>query len=237
MDPNTALALQETPEMAFSNNNEAVKIVIGLLSPAVASETASFMVDASLQLCPEGVRGRPSSPAVTSLREHHFALLMAQVARAYAEGRGQDFADNRSAIDQLLREEPKHQPLAVRFRALMGMWLQDAHIKRQQEKFDRRQKREREEKEMKEAQEGRAEDDEDSEDSDGEEVVKTRKASEQSPSSAGSADSQRVSRDGDEVQGSPGAAPTKTVFDLSGLIDTDEDESSSDDEEASSDDE
>lgn len=164
---------------------------------------------------------------------------MTQVARAYAEGRGQDYADGRFAIDNLLQEEPRHQPLAVRFRALMGMWLQDAHNKRQQEKFERRQKREREEEEeeMKEAQEGRAEDNEDSEESDGEEAVKTRKASEKSPSSTASADSQRVSKDGDEVQGSPAAAPTKTVFDLSGLIDTDEDESSSDDEETSSDEE
>lgn len=185
------------------------------------------------------MRGRPSTPAATSLREHHFAVLMTQVARAYAEGRGQDFADDRSAIDHLLQEEPKHQPLAVRFRAVMGMWLQDAHNKRQQEKLDRRRKRQREEEEggMRKAQEGKAEDSEDSEESDGEEAVKTRKASEKSPSSTASANSQHISKDDDEVQGSPAAALTKTVFDLSGLIDTDEDESSSDDEEASSDDE
>lgn len=42
--------------MAFANRNEAVKIVIGKLSPAVASETASFLVDTlvcdlTIQIC------------------------------------------------------------------------------------------------------------------------------------------------------------------------------------------
>ncbi|KAG6354579.1 hypothetical protein INS49_004597 [Diaporthe citri] len=237
MDHNTTLALEATPEMAFANRNEAIKIVIGILSPAVASETASFMVDATLQLCPESMRGRPRTPAATSLREHHLTVLMTQVARAYAEGRGQDFADSRFAINNLLQEEPEHQPLAARFRALMGLWLQGAHNKRQQEEFERRQKRQRdeeEEREMKELQEGKAKD---NEESDGEEAVKAVKTSAKSPSSTASADSQRVSKDGDEVEGSSAAARTKTVFDLSGLIDTDENESSSDDDETSSDEE
>lgn len=164
---------------------------------------------------------------------------MTQVARAYADGRGQDFADGRFAIDYLLQEEPKHQPLVARFRALMGLWLLDAHNKRQQEKFEMRQKKEREEeeREMKEAHgRDKAEDNENKEQGDGEEARNARKASEDSPSSTASADSQHASKDGNEVEGSP-AACTKSVFDLSGLIDTDEDESSSDDEETSSDEE
>lgn len=163
---------------------------------------------------------------------------MTQVARAYADGRGQDFADGRFAIDHLLREEPKHRPLAGRFRALMGSWLQDAHNKRQQEEYERRQKREREveEREMKEANKrDKAEDKENKEEGIGEEAIR---ASEDSPSSTASADSQHVSKDGDEVEGSSMVAGrAKSVFDLSGLVDTDEGESSSDDDETSSDEE
>lgn len=177
------------------------------------------------------MRGRPRTPVATSLRKNHFTVLMTQVARAYAEGRGQDFADGRSTINNLLQEVPKHHPLAARFRTLMGLWLQDAYNKRQQEEFERRKKRQQEEEEETDE----AEDSENSEESDGEEAVKAVQVSEESPSSTASADSQQVSKDGEEVEGSPMAVRAKSVFDLSGLIDTDEDESSSGDDETSSD--
>lgn len=179
------------------------------------------------------MRGSPTILAAISLREQHFTVLMTKVASAYAAGRGQDFADGRFAIDDLLQEKPEHQPLVARFRALMGLWLQDAHNKRQQEEFERKKKRQREEeeREMKEAQEGvRAEDNENKEQGDDEEVIRARA---DSPSSTTSTDSQHVSKDGDEVEGSQAASRAKSVFDLSGLIDTDEDESSSDDETSS----
>lgn len=181
------------------------------------------------------MRGHPDTPAATSLREYHFTILMTNAASAYAEGRGQDFADDRSALDHLLQEEPEHQPLAMRFRNLMGLWLRDAHNKRQQVEFERMQKsqREREEREMKEAQEReRAENEKQS---GGEEEVA--KAVEDSPSSTASGDSQSDSKDGSEVQASPTPARAKSVFDLSGLMDTDEDESSVEDEDSSSDEE
>lgn len=161
---------------------------------------------------------------------------MAQVARAYAEGRGQDFADGRSAIDNLLREEPGHQHLAERFRTLMGLWLQEAHDKLQQEELERRQREDEDEDEE-------MEDSEDSEQGEGKEAGKESKtgnasvASQESPSSSStaSADSQGASRDGSEVDGSPAAARAKSVFDLSGQITTDD--SSDDDEDSSSDEE
>lgn len=182
------------------------------------------------------MRGRPDTPPATSLREYHFSVLMAQVARAYAEGRGQDFADGRSAVDSLLREEPQHQPLAERFRQLMGLWLQEAHDKRQREELERQQL-EDEDDEM--------EDSEDSEQGEGEEAGEESKAgnasvaSQESPSSSSStasADGQRDSKDVDEVDGSPAAARTRSVFDLSGLITTD-DSSDDDDDDSSSDEE
>lgn len=172
------------------------------------------------------MRGRPDTPPATSLREFHFTILMTRLASAYTEGQGQDFADGRSAIDSLLQEEPQHQPLAARFRKLMTLWLQEAHNKRQRE----------EEREMEEA-----EDDENSVDSDDEETIKVSmpskpsKPSKESPSSTASADGQRVSKDGDHVEGTPTAARAKSVFDLSGLIDTEDDPSS--DEDSSSDEE
>lgn len=106
----------------------------------------------------------------------------------------------------------------------MTLWLQEAHNKRQREDVDR----ETEE----------VEDDEDSEDSDDEgfiKVSKPSKGSKDSPSSTASTDGQQVSKDGGTVGGTATAARAKSVFDLSGLIDT-EDESSSD-EDSSSDEE
>lgn len=174
-----------------------------------------------VQLYPEAMRGRPDTPPATSLREYHFTILMAELASAYAEGRGQDFADDRFAIDKLLQEEPQHQPLAARFRKLMTLWLQEAHNKKQREEEKERET---------------DEEDEDSNDSDDEgfiKVSKPSKASNESPSSTASTNGQQFSKDGDAVAGTATAARTKSVFDLSGLIDTEDDSSS--DEYSSSD--
>lgn len=197
------------------------------------------------------MRGHPSTPAATTLREYHFVILMTQIATAYADGRGQDFADSRSALDRLLQEEPEQQPLTARFRRIMGLWLQDAHNKRQQEDFERKQRRLRkeEEKEIQEALEmERAENDtanentengaietieiEDDERNEQSHAEQGNEASEYSPSS--SATDQGDSEDGSEEEGSPSPPRAKNVFDLSGLIDTDED-STSDDDDSSSD--
>lgn len=183
------------------------------------------------------MRGHPDTPPATSLREYHFTVLMAQVARAYADGRGQDFADGRSAIDSLLQEEPDHQPLALRFRKLMGLWLQEARDKRQREELEKLLQEVEEELE--------AEDSEDSEESEGEEAIEASRESrvrnnsnasqESASSSTASADSQHVPEEGDEVDGSPAATRPKSVFDPSGQITTDD--SSEDDEDSSSDEE
>lgn len=164
------------------------------------------------------MRGRPDTPPATSLREYHFTILMTRLSSAYTEGRGQDFADGRFAIDSLLQEEPQHQPLAARFSKLMTLWLQEAHNRRQREDTER---------EIEEV-----EDDEDSEDSDDEgfiKVSKPRKVSKESPSSTASADGQQVSKGGDAVEGTATAARARSVFDLSGLIDTEDDSSGDDD--------
>lgn len=142
------------------------------------------------------MRGRPDTPAATSLREYHFTVLMTQVASAYAEGRGQDFADSRAALDSLLREEPQHQPLSARFRRLMGLWLQEAHNKRQREELEGKRRRQRE--------------------AEGE--VGTETAVEDAEGDEQGGDS--------KSSASPAAAArAKSVFDLSGLVDSDEDES------------
>lgn len=47
MDQNITF-VDETPQMAFVNGNEAIKTVVSMLSPAAAAETASFMVDTSV---------------------------------------------------------------------------------------------------------------------------------------------------------------------------------------------
>lgn len=170
------------------------------------------------------MRGRPDTPPATSLREYHFTILMTELASAYAEGRGQDFADGRFAIDDLLQEEPQHQFLAARFSKLMTLWLQEAHNKRQREDAERKTEE--------------VEDDEDSEDSDDEgfiKVSKPSKGSKDSPSSTASTNGQQVSKDGDAVEGTTTTTHTKSVFDLSGLIDTEDD--SSGDEDSSSDEE
>lgn len=149
------------------------------------------------------MRGRPDTPAATSLREYHFTVLMTQVASAYAEGRGQDFADSRSALDSLLQEEPQHQPLSARFRRLMGLWLQDAHNKRQRQELEAKQRRLRE----------------------AEKETGVEKAME---------DAEGDEQGGGSESASPTAAATaKSVFDLSGLNDSDEDDSTGDEESSS----
>lgn len=82
------------------------------------------------------MRVDPNTPAATSLKEYHFTILMRQAFDAFAEGRGEDFSDMRVALHDLLQEEAKHKTLAERLCRLMGLWLQDAHNKRQQEKSE-----------------------------------------------------------------------------------------------------
>lgn len=43
-------APRKTQEMAYTDDKEAIKTVIGMLRPAVAAETASFTVDCSVCL-------------------------------------------------------------------------------------------------------------------------------------------------------------------------------------------
>lgn len=43
-------ASRKTQKMAYTDDKEAIKTVIGMLSPAVAAETASFSVDCSVCL-------------------------------------------------------------------------------------------------------------------------------------------------------------------------------------------
>lgn len=171
------------------------------------------------------MRGHPDTPAATSLREYHFTILMHQVVTAYAEGRGQDFADDRFALDNLLREEPEHQPLAERFCRLMGLWLQEAHNRRQQEKFEaeQRRKRQKEERKMRKEQEmnlkkaGKKSKKKINERNDGKRDIDF------GEDSSSSFDADQPDSDvGDEAQTSPAPIRAKSVFDLAGLIDTDE---------------
>lgn len=171
------------------------------------------------------MRGHPDTPAATSLREYHFTILMHQVVAAYAEGRGQDFADDRFALDNLLREEPEHQPLAERFCRLMGLWLQEAHNKRQQEKLEteQRRKRQKEERKMRKEQEmnlkkaGKKSNKKINERNDG------KRGADLGEDSSSSLDIDEQDSDvGDEAQTSPAPIRAKNVFDLAGLIDTDE---------------
>lgn len=167
---------------------------------------------------------------------------MTQIATAYADGRGQDFADGRSALDRLLQEEPEHQPLAVHFREIMGLWLQDAHDKRQQEEFESDQRRQRKEgeREMKEVREREEVENNETnenianiENNEQSNAKEDTKASKDSPSS--SAADQHEPEDSSEVEGPLTPDRAKSVFDLSGLIDSDEDGSTSDGDNTSSD--
>jgi hypothetical protein len=177
------------------------------------------------------MRGDPSTPAATSLREYHFAILMKQVLAAYAEGRGQDFADGRFAVHHLLQEEPEHQPLAERFSRLMGLWLQEAHNKRRQVEFEReqRRKRQREEGEMREEQERGVKKAKNKENNKNKEHA-GKEATHSSQDSCSWLDAnEQHSGVGVKAQTSPSPIRAKDVFDLAGLIET-EDESGGDDE-------
>lgn len=101
------------------------------------------------------MRINPHAPAATSLKEFHFSLLMRQAFEFFAVGRGQDFSDTRFILHDLLREEPEHKPLADRFCRLMGLWMQDAHNKRQREvlELEQRLRRQAEERKMRAEQE------------------------------------------------------------------------------------
>lgn len=94
------------------------------------------------------MRGDPNTPAVTSLREHHFTILMTNVATAFADGRGQDFADDRVALGNLLDEEHEHKPLGARFSRLMALWLQDDMNKKRQEEMKKRRGKELEDEKV-----------------------------------------------------------------------------------------
>lgn len=184
------------------------------------------------------MRGDPSTPAATSLREYHFTILMNQVLAAYAEGRGQDFADGRFALHDLIQEEPEHQPLAERFRRLMGLWLQEAHNKRQQVYFERaqRRKRQKEEGEMREEQKRGIKHAENKENSKNKERSAGKEGTHSSQGSSSWPNANEQNSDvGVEAQTSSSPIRAKDVFDLAGLIDTNDE--SSGDEVSSSDEE
>lgn len=184
------------------------------------------------------MRGHPDTPAATSLRQYHFTILMNQVVTAYAEGRGQDFADGRFALDHLLREEPEHQPLSERFRRLMGLWLQEAHNKRQQEKLEieQRRKRQKEERKLRKEQETNMKKGKKKEHNKINKRSDGARGTALSEDSSSSSDADEQNSDvGDETQASPAPIRAKNVLDLAGLIDTEEDELSSGDDDTSDD--
>ncbi|KAK2606694.1 hypothetical protein N8I77_005425 [Diaporthe amygdali] len=130
----------ESADEDYEDCEQAIKIVCSMLSHTLIAETASFMTLASRKLYPVAMRGNPATPAATSLREYHFIVLMVKLASSHADGRAQDFADNRFAVHNLLLEERKHEHLAEHFRMLMGLWVKEAWDKQREEDMEKQQR-------------------------------------------------------------------------------------------------
>ncbi|POS78050.1 hypothetical protein DHEL01_v203565 [Diaporthe helianthi] len=140
MDDVKAKAPGSTINLAQDDGAKAVRRTHAVLGRELGLETDDFMSNASHQLYPHTTGAAPYVLAETSLREHHFNMLMEQAIESFAEGRGQDFADERIAIHNILLQKPEHKQLAEHFCRLMGRWLQLAHNKRQQEEDEREER-------------------------------------------------------------------------------------------------
>jgi hypothetical protein len=163
-----------------------------------------------------------------------------QLLTAYAEGHGQAFADNRFAVEQLLREEPEHQPLAERFGKLMGLWLQEAYEKRRQAAIERGQKLRRQKEEAMREEQERGSKKARNKCNNSKNTCKERDDGNEDAHSSQGSSSWPDAKDQHSIvvaaaKASPAPIRRKDVFDLAGLIKTDRDSSSVD--EPSSDDE